>query len=434
MVKAKKRQNGPSSRQKSRTKRFSTRRKHQEPRRSRVSKSPRSQIPLRAGRSSQPAPEPKPSRFRIDHLTTDGIELSYLEDLFVHRGDQVTELIENTESHRVASLIGAPTGWGKTVLIAKVKHELRKILEKRLKVAELPTLNTDAAAFVRDVARGWRVMVWNGSVTENLTELRRRLNPDNLNLLIIDEASDIRLLPEQEKGKLGTALRSLIDLRGKDGRKLCSVIVAGMSEDSNGIELLNELGKASAALRERLRPGKINLPPIDEPKLVRDYVNKYAGFAGIPQEHFEQSAINAILEESAGGSPRKINQIIYRIVKCLPDDGELPTIDRELVNRAIGKAPKLKEESALGGLRNRERRTLKFINEKYPNGVKVTVLAPELRDIGIITTRGPDGDPRPATSNICRALENKGLLDREESGKTHTVKLSERAQRLLAKI
>lgn len=86
----------------------------------------------------------------------------------------------------------------------------------------------------------------------------------------------------------------------------------------------------------------------ETPKLVREYTHKYADLAGIDPTLIEQSAVNVISDASVG-SPREINRIIYKIVRHLPKDGPIPTIDREFVNRAIGE-PRPREEPVLDGL------------------------------------------------------------------------------------
>lgn len=370
-------------------------------------------------------------RFRIDHLNTSGMDLDDLEIGFVQRGNQVDEIIENVRSRRAPTIMGAPAGWGKSTQYIKVKHELKKMFGKRLKIAEIPTLNMNADEFMQAVAEKWRVYLYDGgSMSELLDEIKKRLRSSNLNLLHIDEAMDIHRRSEKEKARLAAAIRALIDLRGKDGKKLCSVIITGLSETNDGTQLLNEFRDSSETLYERLKAGVVVLPAMYGK--VEEYVEKYSSLAGLDPEIFSDEVLDLISDES-GGSPRGINEKLYKIIKNLPD--ELPKeIDCKFCERALGKTEDHKiGQAELEELTDTPRKTLEYINKTYPDGVEIPVLAEDLKEAGIVRVLKPDASPRPATSNICRGLVERKLLVREEKGKTYIVKPSPHARQLLAR-
>lgn len=357
-------------------------------------------------------------RYRIDHLTTDGLRDP---QLFVRRGEELEQILDTISSRRSPVFVNGFTGSGKTCLISMVKRELRKNNGQRLKLAEVDSLNLDPDALVRIIAKRLKIRVRDGGAMEMLTELKRKLDPDNTNVIIVDEASDITQLDDREKGRVAATLRSLINLRSDDGRRLCSVIMTGLPESVRSPGTLEELAAVCETLRERLLGCRVTLELLTF-KQAEEYVRKYLKFAGVNPNKITKAGINEIYER-AKGNPRAINEVLLQIIKYLPKRARVPELDADFVRRAVGARPKL-EIPEFRHLSPHKVRVLRTIAKYQPSGIRVPELAEELRHAGVPTSRS-------SVSGTVKELMEMGYVVREPSGKTHRVKLTDTGRRIL---
>lgn len=346
--------------------------------------------------------------FRIDHLATDGLRDPRL---FVRRGDELDRILKNIRSGRSPVAIEGGTGVGKTCLLQMVKEELRK--DGKLNLAELHTLCIGPEDMLRAVGEQWGVKLGSGSTAEMLYVLSKKLSPDRLNLLVVDEGTDFVQLPDDVRPRVATTLRSLINLRAPDGRRLCAVIVAGLPET------VDALGAASPTLRERLEGCKLTLAPLTFSQL-REYVRRYAEFAGLDPKLIVSSGMHAVYE-AARGIPREVNRILVSIIEAVGE--RTRKVDQEFVERVVGARPEGAPE--LSTLSPHRQRILRQIAKHEPHGITVPSLARELKErLNVPTSRA-------SVSGTVKELWEKGWVMREPHGKTFKVRLTEFAKRVL---
>jgi type II secretory pathway predicted ATPase ExeA len=346
--------------------------------------------------------------FRTDHLKTDGLRDP---SLFVPRGEAMEKILDTLRNGNSPVFIEGVTGSGKTSLITVVK---RRLAEDGARTAEIPFLYTKEEEFLRAVARAWGIKE-KGTPLEILERLRKKLNPDRLNLLLVDEASDFLKLADPDKAALATALRSLISLE-RDGRRLCGVVLAGLPG------LLDELGRASPTLRERLEGCHIVLGPLTWEE-YQEYLRRYAEYAGLKRKWFEESGVREIYKWSKG-IPRQVNMVLLSIIKAIPPRGQV-RIDAGFVRKAMGvKATEVVPE--LQALSPHKRLVMEIIASREPDGITVPELTQELVKRGIPTSRR-------SVSGTCKELADMGWLVRRGERKTFRLRLSEFARRVFAK-
>jgi type II secretory pathway predicted ATPase ExeA len=322
--------------------------------------------------------------------------------------EKILDTIRNGNS---PVFIEGVTGSGKTTLITMVRNRLA---EEGARTAEIPSLYTKEEEFLRAVARAWGVK-GKGTSLEILERLRRKLKPNRLNLLLVDEASDFLKLPDPEKAAVATALRSLISLE-RDGRRLCGAILAGLPG------LLDELGKVSPTLRERLEGCHIVLGPLTWEE-YQEYLRRYAEYAGLKRKWFEESGVREIYKWSKG-IPRQVNMALLSIIRAIPPRGKV-RIDAGFVRKAMGiKTTEVVPE--LQALSPHKRHIMEIVASREPDGITVPELTQVLIKEGLKTSRR-------SVSGTCKELADMGWLVRRGERKTFRLRLSEFARRVFAK-
>lgn len=198
-------------------------------------------------------------------------------------------------------------------------------LEERLISLKRETYVIPTEVLIQEIARQITARNCNGT-SEIIREIEETLNPDDLNLLIIENVQDIFLCDPLEQKRIAAVLRQLIDLRAKDGRRLISMMMTGTPGT------LEKLKKVDEGLVQRI--GEYIELRLFNYKETKEYVHKYARVAGLNPRLFKESAFRLIYKRSKG-RPRAINRISLDIFKQFEKMGRLPEIDSKFVRRAI---------------------------------------------------------------------------------------------------